>query len=1057
MKPLKLIISAFGPYGGKEEIDFTKLGNKSIFLITGRTGAGKTTIFDGISYALYGETSITERNAESLRSQFAKESELTEVELQFKLKGKEYRVYRVPKQQRAKKRGEGFIECKPEATLEIFNGEEKKIITGVAKVNKKIEDLMGISGEQFRQIMMIPQGEFRKLLTSDSQERERVLRKIFDTKIYSLLQIKLDSKAKEIYGRIKNKKTLRDGAISRISIEENQENEELIKILNSEDRNIQYIVDEMEKYILQDKESLKEKEQEIDNINKGIKKEIEIKNKAFQKNKIIDDIKELQIKKEELTGEKEIFLSREERLSKALLCEKIIPLEMNVLKREEEINNTKKKIELEDSELKELKDRILEEKKEYTQLNTQEQIEAIERKKEEVIILKKYIEKVNKIEELKKEFKLYSCRLEELRQLKIQETDKREKILKTTEEKDKLKEKLSKELMSLSEIKGDYNNKKSTFDEIAITSNEYDEVYESLLQLYKEKKQYSGELEGVEKWISELELKKKELFNEFIKSQGSILAKELHHGEPCPVCGSKEHPNPTKHNAESIDIESLEKLDQQINSVKEQYNTLKNNYSVLDERYKGEERNFTKLKLRLSEKSSLDNIKEMKYKESKVELSNRIELLKNELEDINIKIKLRDEIEAKLLKVTKEIENYKIEYKSTIDNIEALSKEYDSVFKKHSESEAMLKEIASSVPKEYQSSERLSTGIKDKESFVLSWEKNIKEYENKIKALENSLSSKEGRLKTLQQSLVEFEKSIKEMIDSFKEAVSKNFTCKDEYEKSKLSEVEISELKKSIEKFNKTMEEAKAKLEELNKHVDSLEKENVDEINSKILELENLRGEIDKQRGKINSRLSNNDKALQEIKSVSEEIKGEEKEYNVIGYLAKVSRGENSYRITFERYVLAAFLEDILHAANSRFKIMTGNRYLLYRTDELQRKNKQSGLELEVYDNYTGQRRHVKTLSGGESFKASLSMALGLSDVVQSYAGGVRLDTMFIDEGFGTLDPESLDSAIACLIDLQKSGRLVGIISHVPELKERIDAQLIVKATNKGSSTEFKI
>lgn len=747
-------MNAFGPYGGNEEIDFTKLGNKSIFLITGRTGAGKTTIFDAISYALYGETSITERSAESLRSQFADESELTEVELWFELKGNEYRVYRIPRQQRAKKRGEGFVECKPEATLEIFNGEEKKIITGVAKVNTKIEELMGISGEQFRQIMMIPQGEFRKLLTSDSEDRERVLRKIFDTRIYSLLQMKLDSKAKEIYGRIKNKKTLRDGAISRISIEENEANGELITILKSEDRNIEHIVDDMEKYILQDKQSLKEQEQEIDNINKGIKKEIELKNKALQKNKIIDDIKDLQRKKDEFIGKKEIFLSKEQKLSKALLCEKIIPLEMNVLKREEEINNTKKKIELEDRKLKELIEKISEAEKEYAQLNTQDKVEEIERKKEDIIILKKYIEKVNKIEELKKEFKDNKCRLEELRKLKIQEGDKREKILKTSEEQERLKEELSKEFMSLSEIKGSYNNKKSIFDEIAIASKEYDDVYEGLLELFKERKQYSGELESIEKWIAELELKKKDMFNEFIKSQGSILAKELHHGEPCPVCGSKEHPNPMKDIGEQISVENLQSLDQNINSIKEKYNAIKNDYSVLDERYKGEERNFNRLKLRLSEKACIDNIKEMKYKESKVELINTIELLKNELQDMNRKIKLRDEIEGKLLRITKEIENRKIEYKNTIDKIESLSKEHDRVLENHSKSEAMLKEIASSVPKEYQSSERLARGIKDKEAYVLSWEKNIKEYENRIKVLENSLSSKEGSLKTLQQSIV---------------------------------------------------------------------------------------------------------------------------------------------------------------------------------------------------------------------------------------------------------------------------------------------------------------
>ncbi|MEA1975929.1 MAG: SbcC/MukB-like Walker B domain-containing protein, partial [Bacillota bacterium] len=196
---------------------------------------------------------------------------------------------------------------------------------------------------------------------------------------------------------------------------------------------------------------------------------------------------------------------------------------------------------------------------------------------------------------------------------------------------------------------------------------------------------------------------------------------------------------------------------------------------------------------------------------------------------------------------------------------------------------------------------------------------------------------------------------------------------------------------------------------------------------------------------------------LKNIKFLNKEVGKIEKKFFIIGDLSNVANGNNEKRISFERYVLAAFLEDIIYAANTRLDKMTDGRYQMLRTDKKERANKQSGLEIEVFDNYTGKTRHVKTLSGGESFKASLAMALGLSDVVQEYAGNVRLDTMFIDEGFGTLDSESLDSAINCLIDLQKNGRLVGIISHVPELKDRIPSRLEVISSNIGSETRFVI
>ena len=230
---------------------------------------------------------------------------------------------------------------------------------------------------------------------------------------------------------------------------------------------------------------------------------------------------------------------------------------------------------------------------------------------------------------------------------------------------------------------------------------------------------------------------------------------------------------------------------------------------------------------------------------------------------------------------------------------------------------------------------------------------------------------------------------------------------------------------------------------------------NMEDIESEINNNRSRLNEVNIKKGNILLRLKSNVKIFDEVNNISNAILKNEKEYSIIGNLAKVATGNNKSRITFERYVLAAFLNDILTAANLRLGKMTNGRYILNRTEELERKNKQSGLELEVYDNYTGKSRHVKTLSGGEGFKASLSMALGLSDVVQSYSGGVQLDTMFIDEGFGTLDQESLDSAINCLIDLQKTGRLVGIISHVQELKERIDTRLEVTSSTTGSKTEF--
>jgi exonuclease SbcC len=285
----------------------------------------------------------------------------------------------------------------------------------------------------------------------------------------------------------------------------------------------------------------------------------------------------------------------------------------------------------------------------------------------------------------------------------------------------------------------------------------------------------------------------------------------------------------------------------------------------------------------------------------------------------------------------------------------------------------------------------------------------------------------------------------------------KGFENTDAYTKAKMTDEDIEYNTATIENHTKQLHSLTKSYETLRHQTKDQHIVDMASFESTIETLRQKTKAYGDQKGVIVSRIKNNSLMLEHVKVRNLKIRNEEEEHQVLGHLSNMAKGNNTYRITFERYVLAAFLEDIIVAANLRLTQMTDGRYLLSRTQELQRRNAKGGLELEVYDNYTGMNRHVKTLSGGEGFMASLSMALGLADVVQSYAGGVQLDTMFIDEGFGTLDQESLDSAINCLVDLQKTGRLVGIISHVQELKERIDTRLEVLGTNIGSHTRFVV
>ena len=275
------------------------------------------------------------------------------------------------------------------------------------------------------------------------------------------------------------------------------------------------------------------------------------------------------------------------------------------------------------------------------------------------------------------------------------------------------------------------------------------------------------------------------------------------------------------------------------------------------------------------------------------------------------------------------------------------------------------------------------------------------------------------------------------------------------YAASKRSEGEIRRLEAEIRSYREELRSVSDRLKELTDLLADVKTPDVEGLKSELAKLGIAIEELNQKRNDLFVKKRDNEEIYYRVEQLNENMKLLEERYKLIGHLYEITKGQNNFRVTFERYVLAAFLDDILREANVRLRKMTSGRFQLLRKTDRSKGNAQSGLELLVFDQYTGQERHVKTLSGGESFKASLSLALGLADVVQNYAGGVSLETMFIDEGFGTLDPESLDHAIEALMDIQSSGRLVGIISHVPELKERIDVRLEVFAGQTGSRTEF--
>ncbi len=1045
MRPLKLTISAFGPYAGIQLVDFTELRDKNIFLITGPTGAGKTTIFDAISYALYGEASGSSRSKDSLRSDFATEDVLTYVELDFELRGKPYRVKRIPQQERKKLRGEGTSLKNTEAELILPNGE---IITRVTAVDEKIVDILGINKNQFRQIVMLPQGEFRRLIEADSQEREAIFRRIFGTEAFEALQKRLEEERRSIYRGISEGLTKRDTHVKNI---EAGDAEDLLGLISAKNLNIAEIIAKA-KVLVAGEEALRRAAEtelsrltaELEAIHKSIIKGQEINKKIVNRQALEGEYK-LQLSREEEYKEKQQHL---QLLRKAL---PIIELEGTYLQQVE-----KKKQLQEDHNAAILK---LEEAKTAlalasATLKEQETKEPLRRKlSEELAVQRGYEIKVREYEvkkqglvSLTKELKAKEEALKQLRERLQQEKVRQEgfhqslkdiqaaelrqqRILQQKEEKGR----------SIQEVRDLYKYTQQAISKLTIYNKE-SKLFEELDEKYKKVKA------GYEE--------KEELFK---RGQAGLLAGSLEGGQPCPVCGSTHHPNKAKA-IDGIPTEvELKELKLQFDEIAALREAKLSQLSSLNADFKSNKEELMARKSKLlpilgAEANTLEENDLLQCLTIKGQAFNiELKQIEEELKAHEASIKEKTKIEASLK-----------QNEDSIGKNEALAlemdKDYTNSYGVVKAEEELLLSIEKEIPKEIRSISSLEARLKELEKSSKGLEEALKQAQEQHNSCSSRLSSYQSTVVLLGKSLVASEKELAELKSKLSSRIeAAGFKGYEEFNAIKADEAETRLLEEAINEYYQALKSLKDRLELAKKETKELQEVEIEGLETEASRIKEKKAQIESKEKEHFSRINNNKKALNEIERINKEIAREEERYGIAADLSKIANGDNAERITFERYVLAAYFDEIIAAANLRLVKMAGGRYLLKRKEEKGKGRGQEGLELEVFDHYTGKARHVKTLSGGESFKASLALALGLADVVQSYAGGISVDTMFVDEGFGTLDPESLDNAIQCLMDLQKSGRLVGVISHVPELKERLDVRLEITPAKEGSRVRFVV
>ena len=1026
MKPISLTIEAFGPYRDSVTLDFNELQNHSMFLISGPTGAGKTSILDAMVYALYGEPSGEVRKTDAIRSDFAEPERMTRVDFSFAIGEAQYRVERLPKQLVAKKRGTGMREQNTSATVyEMKDGEWKVIATSAAAIRDTIQRIIGFRKDQFLQVVLLPQGEFRKLLVASTSEREELLHTLFRTELYRRLQDAL----KSAYDEAKS------------GIEENITKQSALLQSIPHDEEIPLLTIEHVRELLKDREPHRdtlvvERDKAVDVVDQfnTLRNEWALYNQVQQSlieatNKL-DLVKEREQERSSL-NEKVQFLTG---LTPSYELYKQLGDKQDVLKTlKTALSDAKKSV-----------DAATQHESKCTEVyeTLESQAETMQAKRTTLAQLQQQAEQFNELVVLNKELSTLNSQLE---------TQDREK----SEAKLKAQHKLVADLeAALVEARKQFQANSKALESISHIQEQlgYLQRYSELL-VEKDKVQNDIDakersLATLDKTVNNSKIQLERLEHLMAEGRAFELVHLVVDNEPCPVCGSIEHPQlaskpelyPTKEEIEEARAVRDGVLQKQASEIG-QKETLIIRLHELDEQVKDQ---VSKLK------SSIDNFSEDAFDSIQQGLASQMEQLTALRRDTEQLTKIITKNEHDLVEAKGTLSKLEIGHNELLKNLHDLEVQISSV-------QAKIDGLSKILP---------TTDLDAWHKQIESLEAEIKEYDEQVKvcksnldAAKEQLNAKRGRLEILFAQVQEETKNLDGFYQEYVKSLQSISVSEDDFIDALGDYKALDAFRTELHALDEAFSTAQAVYDAALKHAQSVIEPSdtvSDEVyNTAVEKRDNLVGSLaawDKETKHIETTLA----SLEELEKAMGEAREE------IAFLSRLNDlangGEQGFKnVTFERYVLGAILDEVVYAANLRLQKMSRSRYSLERSDYTGGGRGKQGLDLAVMDAFTGQSRPANTLSGGETFLASMALALGLADVIQSYAGGIHMDTMFIDEGFGTLDPDTLELAMETLVQLQSSGRLIGMISHVPELKTRIPAHLEVTRGDDGSTAKFVI
>jgi exonuclease SbcC len=1018
MRPLKIEMQAFGPFARQQIIDFSLLGQKSFFLIHGPTGAGKTTILDAICFALFGDSSGGERQSNQMRSHHADSSTLTEVRFEFTLGEQHYRVLRIPEQTRPSRRGGGETTQLQKAELHRVDGETAQpIATGWRQVSEKVVGLLGFESAQFRQVTLLPQGQFFEFLKSSSQEREKILQALFGTEVYRRIEERLARQSQELAAEASRVQIQRETLLQQAQVSDESELERRVFDLTTAVTNLQRV--ELEAQRL-DREAEARLTAAIHLADRYLEfDQAEIALKALQEEEAAQVQRRIRFERARAAATLRAYAAA------ATQAAELVGSETKALDaRRSEANNASTEASRAEEQLKLQLDRNVELEQLQRRLNQLDdlkaRVEALDSARAELNAAQSQL---NQSTEIRSTIDLALNQAIERHNLAIQDVQAHQ-----------LKAAQAEGLRAqLNQVQG------QLVKVAALTKAETDAQ-----SAEKDLRNRVTALETARAAEVKVRAERDATHRAWVLGQASRLAEVLSSEQPCPVCGSAHHPDLAHLKVQDAgamvrDLD-LEVSEGKLANSESGHRQAQNQHDEAVQTLKGLRARIDELKIELGNDvpSSIDLKAALKSLESQskaaqaaiVALPNLIAaeaLCRDELARVKVQA---DQATSAVLAATVRQQNC----------------------------HAVLNERSTGIPPELSEPGQLAAAQNQFAIQIATIKGVINLATAQATEAQRNLTAARVRVQTTEESLSrisnQYAQSVRELDQRLSDA---GFDGLSAFSAAQMSDEQLTLEEVGIARFDANLSAGRQRHERASSAVHQHQRPDMTALNLAHREAEAAHLGAS---NSVRDALSAQEVAeglLESLRELRTEYQRLQDRYGVMKRVSDLANGVGGQRMSFQRYVLSTLLDQVLAATSMRLRVMSKGRYELRRASAPADRRVAAGLDLEVFDQYTGTVRPVTTLSGGESFLTSLALALGLSDVVQSYAGGIHMDAIFVEEGFGTLDTEALDFAIRALKDLQQSGRLVGIISHVSELREWIDARLEVTTGVAGSSAEFLV